>query len=252
MSRGVLIFAHNNEKIDYEKLAKWSAKNIERHLGLPTHIETSNTRDDSGKRNFADVGLVQWHNTTRTDAYSISPWDETIVLDADYVVASNQLGTLFESPFDFMCHRWAYDITGINDFKGLNYFGTYRMPMWWATVMMFRRSRKAELIFEAMTMIRNNWAHYRNLYGDIKSVYRNDHALSIALNIENGHTMKTTDIPWNLASLTADHKVSELETDHYRVDFVTPTKQPKWLSVKNQDFHVMGKRCLEEIIGNHS
>jgi hypothetical protein len=251
MSRGVLIFAHNNEKIDYEKLAKWSAKNIERHLGLPTHIETKNLRDDSGKRNFADVGLVSWHNTNRTDAYNLSPWDETIVLDADYVVASNQLNFLFEFPFDFMCHRFAYDVTGLNDFQELNYFGSHRMPMWWATVMMFKKSRRAEIIFESMTMVRDHWAHYRNLYSDIKSVYRNDHALTIALNIENGHTLQTTDIPWSLASLTADHQVSQIEQDHYKVNFLTANGQPQWIDLKNQDFHVMGKKCLEDIVGNN-
>ena len=37
MTTGALIFARNNEQIDYESMARWSAKNIERHLGIPTH-----------------------------------------------------------------------------------------------------------------------------------------------------------------------------------------------------------------------
>ena len=41
MTAGALIFAFNNEQIDYVSMAKWSAKNIERHLGIPTRIITN-------------------------------------------------------------------------------------------------------------------------------------------------------------------------------------------------------------------
>ena len=91
MTTGALIFARNNEQIDYEAMARWSARNIKRHLGIDTHIVTDDTRTDSGFRHFSDAGMVTWHNTNRMDAYRLSPWDQTLVLDADYVVASDQL-----------------------------------------------------------------------------------------------------------------------------------------------------------------
>ena len=249
MSTGVLIFAVNNEQIDYVAMAKWSARNIERHLGLPTHIVTQTNNNTANTRYFEDVGNVTWHNENRMDAYDLSPWDQTLVLDADYVVASNQLKVLLESKQNFMCHRWAYDVTGLQTFDDLNYFGRYRMPMWWATVMMFRRSRQAENIFKSMKMIKDNWAHYRNLYANARTTYRNDHALSIALNIENGHTLNTTDIPWKLASVTPAHKLSCLSPDRYRVDFVTPQGKSRWIEL-TQDFHAMGKKHLGEIVAN--
>jgi hypothetical protein len=251
MTTGALIFARNNEQIDYEAMARWSARNIERHLGIPTHIVTDDSRLDSGSRHFADVGTVAWHNTNRMDAYRLSPWDRTLVLDADYVVASDQLRGVLECDADFLSHRWAYDVTGCNDFEGLNYFGSVRMPQWWATVMIFNRCRQAELVFDTMAMIRDNWSHYKQIYKNSSPTYRNDHALSIALLVVNGHTLDHADMPWRLASLTPEHKITQLDQDRYRVDFVNTQGQPRWLELR-QDFHAMGKQQLGAIVASNS
>jgi hypothetical protein len=251
MTTGAVIFARNNERIDYVAMAKWSAQNIKRHLGIDTHIVTDDTRMDSGSRHFADAGTVTWHNTNRMDAYRLSPWDRTLVLDADYVVASDQLRSVLDSDQDFLAHRWAYDVTGLNDFQGLNYFGNVRMPMWWATVMVFNRSKQAELIFDAMTMIRNNWTHYRNIYKNTSTTYRNDHALSIALLVVNGHTLDHPGIPWSLATVTPEHKLTQLSADQYRVDFVNSENKSRWTEIR-QDFHAMGKQQLGDIVASNS
>ena len=255
MTTGALIFAFNNEQIDYVAMARWSAKNIERHLGIPTQIITNDDVITVGtnSRYFSDYKAnVTWHNESRVDAYSLSPWSRTLVLDADYVVASDQLKVLIDADQDFLAHRWAYDVVGINTFEGLNYFGNNRMPMWWATVLMFRKSKHAELIFETMTMIRNNWNHYRHLYKIQSHTYRNDHALSIALGVVNGHTLNHNGIPWQLASLMPEHKLTQLDTDEYRVDFITSNNKPQWITIKNQDFHAMGKQQLGEIVASNS
>lgn len=251
MTVGALIFATNNESIDYESMARWSAGNIERHLGIPTTIVTGKPTGNN-RRHFTDVGLVTWHNLNRIDAYTLSPYDQTLVLDADYVVASDQLKVILDSQEDFLCHRWAYDITGENDFSGLNYFGQHCMPMWWATVMMFRRSKQAELIFGMMRMIRDNWNHYRNLYGNTAETYRNDHSLSIALNTVNGHQQNIPSIPWNLASLVPDHTLEQIAQDEYQVKFVNSENQYRRISIKNFDFHAMGKKHLGAIVANNT
>jgi len=248
MTTGAVIFARNNEHIDYVAMAKWSAQNIARHLGIPTHIITDSAPSDNA-RHFTDVGRVTWHNLNRMNAYRLSPWDRTLVLDADYVVASNQLQSILEADQDFLAHRWAYDVTGCNTFEGLNWFGDVGMPMWWATVMVFNKSKQAKLIFDAMAMIRDNWTHYRNIYKNSIATYRNDHALSIALGIVNGHTLTHAGIPWRLASLTPDHDLTQLAQDRYRVDFVNPEGRARWIELR-QDFHAMGKQQLGAIVAN--
>jgi len=265
MTTGALIFAFDNEQTNYVAMASWSARNIRRWLNIPTAVVTDIDPNDKRLRGFDQVisatasaggtrwfedyqATVTWHNAGRTDAYALSPWDQTLVLDADYVVASDQLKIVLNSDQEFLAHASAYDITGTNNFAGLNDYGEYKMPMSWATVMMFRKSTHARLIFDCMAMIRANWRHYKNLYQIASSTYRNDHALSIALNIVNGQTLKYTSIPWALASVTPEHTVTRTSKDCYRIDYQDQHKRPRWTMIKNQDFHAMGKSHLEKLI----
>jgi hypothetical protein len=265
MTTGVVIFAFNNEHIDYLAMAEWTTRNIHRHLDLPVCVVTDSTTipanytfdhcvhvvaKGGNHRHFKDFDKsATWYNGNRVDAYELSPWDHTLVLDADYVVASDQLKQLFDINQDFLAHRWAYDVTGLNNFDENNYFGRHYMPMSWATVMIFRRSKKAQLIFESMQMISNNWQHYKELYGFSRSTYRNDFSLSIAMSIVDGHTLTTPSIPWRLTTVDAPHELTQLDTDLYRVDFTTPDNKKKWITL-NHDFHAMGKKYLGEIVAN--
>lgn len=265
MTTGAVLFAYNTEQIDYVKIAEWTAKNIRRHLGIPVALITDRETDrnfdqvivyESTEENFRWFGdlkqQVPWKNDTRPMAYDLSPWDRTLVLDVDYVVASDQLKTILECDRDFLSHRYAYDITGQNDFKDLNHFGGVCMPMWWATVMVFNKTQQAKLIFDSMKMVRDNWTHYKILYQNTSPSYRNDHALSIALGIVDGHVVDHDDIPWSLASLVPEHQLSRVDRDHYRVDFVDTENKKRWMEIRNQDFHAMGKTHLEALIENNT
>ena len=264
MTTGVLIFAFNNEKIDYLAMANWSAKNIRRHLNLPVAVITNKlipqdyyfeqviitNAEGIHTRKFADQDVdVTWYNGNRVDAYTLSPWKQTLVLDADYVIASDQLKILLESKENFLAHKNAYDVTNHPNFAEHNIFGRTRMPMWWATVMMFRRSKEAELIFQCMTMIKQNWDHYRNLYGIGQSTYRNDFALSIALGIVNGHSLNYPAIPWDLPSVSHEHKLIQLEKDKYRVEYLNQEQKSRYITL-HQDFHAMGKGHLGAIVAD--
>ena len=265
MTTGALIFAFNNEQTDYIAMAEWSARNIRRHLDIPVAIVTDcdpgNERCKSfdrvihsqsaagGTRWFEDYNAtVTWHNAGRVDAYSLTPWDRTLVLDADYVVASDDLRLVLEHDTDFMCHRTAVDVATGLPLAGLNVFGRHNMPMWWATVMMFRRGNTAQYIFDCMQMVRDNWEHYRALYGIDKSTYRNDFALSIALGIVSGHTGTVAEIPWPLLSALPDTVLTKQDTDYYSVSYRDADNKNRFMGWWATDFHAMGKRHLENII----
>lgn len=264
MTTGALIFAYNNEAVDYLSLAQWSARNIRRHLNIPTAVVTdrpeaagmsefdcviNETTVDDNCRYFHEYrNTLTWYNGNRLDAYRLSPWDQTLVLDADYIVAGNRLATVLESNRDFLAHRWACDVTGVNDFSGHNFFGNYQMPMWWATVMMFRRGPEAERIFSTMSMIKQNWTHYRRLYCNNRANYRNDHALSIALNLINGNSPDYPGIPWKLVSLLPGTRLSQMDIDCYRIEYTLPDGRYKYILIQNQDLHAMEKRQLGDII----
>jgi hypothetical protein len=265
MTTGALIFAFNNERTDYIAMAAWSADRIRRHLDIPVAVITDCTDQSrlakfdrvilaspasGGTRYFDDYkDTITWYNASRTDAYHLTPWNQTLLLDADYVVCGDELKNLFDMPQDFMCHRLAWDITSQDYFEGLNYFGQHKMPMWWATVMMFRKSNMAQYIFDCMAMVKNNWKHYKDLYHITSSQYRNDHALSIALGIVSGHTLKVDDIPWMLASVLPEHRITQIDEDHFEINYQDQGKM-KRMNWHSMDFHAMGKKHLGDIIAS--
>jgi len=267
MTQGVLIFAFNNEETDYVAMAEWSAKNIRRYLNLPVSIITDAPctskefdqviyaqPETGGTRYFEDYGqTVTWHNAGRVNAYELTPYDQTLVLDADFVVASDMLLKVLQMPQDFVCHKDAFDMATGTLMTGLNTFGNYNMPMYWATVMMFRKSNTAQYIFDCMQMVKANWQHYRNLYGIRQSNYRNDFALSIALGIVNGHTATVDTIPWDLLSIMPGVTLSKYDhpnAESYILEYVDSVRKSKVLSFVGMDFHAMGKKHLENIIAN--
>lgn len=264
MKTGALIFAFNNKHVDYVSMATWSAKRIHRHLRIPVCLVTdqdtvhSDTFDhvvhlessDTQMRHFSDFKAhAVWHNSSRVTAYDLTPWDQTLVLDADYVVASNQLASLFDTGFDFMSHNKAIDASGNLSFEDNNRFGQVKMPMLWATVMLFKKNLTSKLIFDSMKMIKQNWDHYRNIYKITEKTYRNDFALSIACNMVQGHTLWSTDIPWNLLTVTPDSKLTQCNQDQFKVEYTDSQGRRKWLLL-TQDFHAMSKQSLESIIAN--
>ena len=270
MTTGALIFAFNNEATDYVRMAAWSAENIRRHLNIPVAVVTDTDPTDprlkafdqvihaksdaGGTRWFEDyASTVTWHNAGRVNAYNLTPWDHTLVLDADYVVACSDLKLILEYNTDFVCHRSAINMNTGYPLKGLNVFGQHSMPMWWATVMMFRRSNTAQYIFDCMQMIQNNWEHYRALYGIDKKTYRNDFALSIALGIVSGHTGRVDEIPWPLMTVMPDTVLAGVanETDAYSITYHDTDNRLKHIHWRCTDFHAMGKQHLENIIAAH-
>jgi hypothetical protein len=267
MTTGALIFAFNNEKTNYLAMAQWSADRIRRHLDIPVAVITDCTDHQQtqgfdrvivadattgGTRWFEDyASTVSWHNAGRVDAYSLTPWERTLVLDADYVVCSSQLKQLFNVDTDFLCHKDAWDTKNGQPLDGLNTFGRYRMPMWWATVMMFRKSNTAQYIFDSMQMVRNNWQHYRDLYHIGQATYRNDFALSIALGIVNGHVSCVDNIPWGLASVLPDTTLTQLDRDYFAIEYTDANGVPRTVGISGTDFHAMGKSHLEKIIEAH-
>ena len=263
MTRGAVILAMRNDQVDYLALAAWNSHNIRRHLGLPVAVITDDTSVDTSafdqvimtktpqgacSRNLNQTQPAAWNNINRADTFDLSPWDRTLLLDADYVVASSDLSVIIDGPSEISMHRWAYDVAGNNDFSGLNWFGAFRMPQWWATVMVFDRSDRSRWVFDCMRMIRDNWPHYKQIYGIGTGLYRNDQALSMALNIENGHTLETTDIPWRLATVMPDCDVQAVAQDQYRIAYQDGQGRARYIVTEGQDIHVMAKKSLEAMI----
>lgn len=267
MNQGAVIMAFNNERVDYVAMAAWSAPRIRRHLGIPValitdhqtkhagsfdHVVICDAPAEGGRRNLDGTGAVPWHNSNRMDVYEFTPWKRTVLLDADYVIASDSLRVLLDCDAEFIAHRWAYDVTDQDDFSTMNFFGRHRMPMWWATVLVFDKCQRSKVIFDVMRMVRDNWRHYRHLYGTGNSVYRNDHALSVALTVESGHSMETTDVPWSMATVLPRHHVRSLGPDSFEVSYHDRQNHLRRIAIRDQDLHVMAKDQMEAMIADQA
>ena len=248
MTRGVLIYAFNNGDIDYFAMAKWSQKRIKRLLGLDTTIISNSEQASSGGTRTFNDKRSQWLNASRCNAWEDSPYDETIVLDADYIVNSDTLLKLFDTKQDFLIHQTVSDVTAQNQFVGQESFGELHFPQSWATVFYFNRAEDNQLIFDTVRMIKENYQHYANLYKFPRQPFRNDYAFSIALAALAGH--RTTDeyrIPWPLTTSTHNVDVTvEGNKIHLQYD---KNNKPQRLTIKDQDLHVLNKHTLGDICG---
>lgn len=267
MTQGVVMFAMGND-IKYVDIAAWNARRIHDHLGLPTtlitdqqvhhsvfdHIINIENIPTDVQRHFPDINhRVRWNNLHRCDSLDLSPYDRTLLLDTDYVVCGDDLKKVMDHGADLMCFRYAYDVATGEDLHGLNHYGTHRMPMWWATVVVFSSNRYVRGIFDSWRMIRDNWQHYLDLYHIKDQLYRNDTALSIALGIVSGHSLQVDSIPWKLATVLPntnfvmdDHRSSE-----FAIFYLDSKGKPKKQSMPlHRDVHVMAKSQLEKIVAN--
>ena len=172
--KGVLIYAFNNETIDYFQQAHWCADRVIRHLGLPVTIVT-NEQSLQGRASQHSVRLIdaesggsrllhpgqektpsRWYNAARYRSYELSPYEQTLVLDSDYVVCSDVLLRLFESDIDITVMKHVYDVTGREGFRDFRHIPDRKtLHHYWATVLYFRRSQTAEDVFDMMDMVRS-------------------------------------------------------------------------------------------------
>ena len=270
MTTGALIFAFDTEHTRYLDMAAWCAERVKKFLNIPVAVVTNNSDADNEtafdrviyaeplgmySRWFGDIkNYVTWHNSNRVDAYNLTPWDQTLVLDADFVINSDQLKLVLGRPQEFLCFRSAYNLARPEQ-EFLKTFGAYHFPMYWATVMMFRKSNTAQYIFDAMQMIRENWQHYRDLYHISEPTYRNDYALSIALGIVSGQTLKVDSIPWGMPSVvpesTLAHRTDTFCGDIWDISYTDAQGKNKTVSFFGTDFHAMGKQDLGAIVETH-
>jgi hypothetical protein len=266
MNRGAILFAFNSPKYDYYQMAEYTAKRINHFLDLPVTIVTDeNSINKKSKYKFDKVITVEpdksnirdyqvWINKGRFQAYDLSPYEETLLLDADYMVNSDKLQKLFYMNTDFCCH----DTTSFFMHPGAaqEILSSYSFKTLWATVVMFKKTKRAKHIFECLEMVQKNYDHYANIHSFIAGVYRNDYALTLALRIANGHKIPNEDIiPWNLLHVGKNTQVyannSKKFNTEYTVMFDNWQKgkiRKEYINIKDIDFHVMNKDIFVELI----
>jgi hypothetical protein len=266
MKRGAILFAFNSPKFDYYKMAVATAKRINHFLDMPVTVVTDEASISNDPYQFDKTILVEpdksnnrdwgmWINKGRYQAYELSPYDETLLLDTDYMVNSDKLLKVFEYYDDFCCH----DNTNYLMQPGLpqEILSAYSFKTLWATAVAFKKTPRVEQIFGCLEMVQKNYDHYANIHSFVGGVFRNDYALTLALRIANGHSDNKQDIiPWNLIHLGQKNvhvyrnNVDEFNTE-YTVMYDNWQRgkiRKEYITIKDTDFHVMNKPNFMEII----
>ncbi len=284
-SRGFIMFAHNNAEIDYFKLAVINSLLIQKHLGISNitvvtdpHsysyaveslgedliksainnlivVEKDKEFKSQNIRVFKDTShtakQLPFYNINRCDAYDLSPYDETILLDVDYLILSDTLNQCWGHNEEIMMN-WRYqDIMFDRKDYTLDRLNPFGITMYWATVVYFKKSAYAETFFNLVKHVKNNIAYYKDLYRWSGNLYRNDYSFSIAAHVMSGFVDKC--IPQLPTTL---YKTFDTDDIHKAIDektlimYLEKPRSPgdfiltKWSGV---DLHVMNKWAINRI-----
>lgn len=250
-SRGVVLFAFNSDSVNYTKIADTASKLIKKYLNLPITLITDNTANpefeydriitvevkDGNYRLDKKNNLIKWRNFDRCSVYDLSPYDETLLLDTDYLILDNSLLRLFEQPFDYRLQYQMQTPSGISNEE----MGPSSLPLIWATVVLFRKTDRSRLFFNLVKRIQQNYNYYKILYNMRDKSYRNDHAFSIANIILNGYSLdQHTSIPWPMLTIKDDVKSLTIKNN-----LLIIRTHEKALVTAQQDLHIMDKEYLQ-------
>lgn len=272
MSRGVLIHAHNNQQIDYALIALCNALMIRHYLEVPVCLVTDagtidwlhqchgtlaarafdrfilHTEPSRSERRFCDTlsttHTLPWHNSTRVDSYDLSPYDETLLIDADYLILDKTLRHVWDSPHDLMMNRRVVPLNHGQTRE--RWVGDTGIELCWATCVYFRKTPLAAMFFDMVRHIREHYDYYSMAYGFPTMLYRNDFAFSIASHMMSGFASS------DIATLPSDFLFTSFDCDELidapaRGDLVFLMNDPRdrWrftvTRTKDISVHVMNK-----------
>lgn len=279
MTQGVLLFAQNNIYVDYIKQAVYCAKKIKEHLNLPVALATDNLEylektypfykkyidhvivqehyETDQKRTFKDGTMshreLAWKNHNRSTCFDITPFDETIVMDTDFLVNNDLLLNAFKTQEQFLIYRRISDLNPDrpDDYR-FDKISDRSIDMYWATVFYFKKTDDMKFFFDLVEHIRENWNYYRLIYQIVARNFRNDFAFSIAIHILNGFQRQ----PWpkllpGKLWFTSDNDVL-IKMDKTQYTFLLDKKHWKGHynvgTIKDANIHILNKFSLERAI----
>lgn len=283
MSSGVLLFANNNDQLDYGSMSMACSLLQKRHMGKPVclvtddgtvswmvsqygrqkvdsafdHIVIKPTASESTRKfhdgPYAEYSLP-WKNFTRVDAYDLTPFESTLMMDVDYLVLSDLLNLCWDSGEDILMNKDIRFIDGSYPSDHDVHVSPFGITMYWATVLFFRKSWRSKHLFSIASHVRDNYPYYTKVYDLPPGTYRNDHAFSIAAHVISGYIS-----PGSVLSLPTGRTRTSTDMDHLMeiqsddaILFMAQNRAQPWkflpVRVFGTDVHVMNKFSLSRAV----
>lgn len=216
MNKGALIFAHNSRDVDYILMAVVSGALAKKNLDIPVSLVTdkstvewfrSSEHSDLLKIVFEHVIIVDkpvtnnrrklrdgttyktvpFINANRSTAFDVTPYENTLIIDSDYLVFSNNLSNYWDLEYDVMIGNSMNDIRGNRSEILDRQVSEVGPPLYWATTLMFKKTNYSKVFFNLVSFIKDNYEYYADLYRFDHRQFRNDIAFSIAKHILHAH-----------------------------------------------------------------
>jgi len=172
MSRGILLYANNNAKCDYLKQAYALAlsikiKNANEKIALATSADVSYDVFDKIIKIQHNDNLTMLHPENRTQFYDISPYDETIVMDVDMLVASDlENYWKFLNKFDlyFTSNAFTYRNKVVKNNFYRKTFVLNKLPNVYNAFYYFKKTKENWQFFNLQNEIIKYWKDYYKRY----------------------------------------------------------------------------------------
>lgn len=275
MTKGILIYAHNNRTVDYALIAIISGGLAKKHLGQPASLVTDQATVDwmieskiyhkattvfeniftvprPGSDNFRGLhdgterNVVQFINGNRNSAYDITPYQRTLLIDADFLVFSNRLAEYWNVDSDVMIGE---SINDIYDNQRMGYHDRYvsdvGIKLYWATTVMFTKNTYSKMFFDLVRHVKDNYQYYADTYRFDSKQYRNDISFSIARHILEGFEQSSMGCLPPVLTLLDRDMLHSVDAGRLTV-LVSPKLDGNYCaaSMHDLDMHVMNKQSI--------
>jgi len=275
MSKGVLIFAHNNRQVDYARMAiiagGLATKNLQVPVTLATddstvawmkesniytiamkifeHIRIVNRPEDLQNRKFNDGTeqvVAPFKNSNRASVYNITPYDRTLLIDSDFFILTDELNNYWDIDSSVLISKNYNDILGPERIGYLDrYVSNTGVQLLWATKVMFTKNEESKTFFNLVNHVRENYKRYADVYRYDSRMYRNDIAFAVARHIMYGFE---TDNDYSLPDVfSVPDKDVLYDVSNESLKFlVSPKLNNNFIatSVKGRDVHIMNKQSI--------
>ena len=279
--KGAIFFAYNNEQLDYVKLACLSATSVKKHLNLSCMMIT-----DSGSLAYSDANLyssgifddvkvyektdstenirnyydtpyarykAQFNNLNKHEVFELSPYDQTILFDVDFLVNNAILNLAFDVNSPIQLYRNAQTLKNIepdhNLDKRLNDVG---IPLHWSTIIYFDKSPMSKMFFDMWAHVKENYDYYQSLYKFPEGLYRTDFAVSISMHLLKNFVEYTDDLFAELPGSPMKYmayKDDIASVDKNGIVFFANNYKEEWNNIltysEGENLHMMNKRAVD-------
>jgi len=276
MNKGVLLFAHNGDKVDYGTMSVVAGGIAKKNLKVPVSLVTDKHTVDwlkktkiytkakgifdqiiivdlpktENKRFLYDGDkkeLVPFRNTNRCNAWHLTPYDRTLLIDCDYFILSDNYSEYWDLNSDLLVPESVFEISN-EDRLGYHdiYISDTGVKMQWATAIMFTKNEKTKSFFDLVDYVKEEYNFYSDLFRFNTPNFRNDVAFSIAKHIFYGFSQEPTySLPPLITAIDKDI-LYDININEQLLFLVKDKLNDEYYAamLEGQNIHIMNKQSI--------